>query len=439
MTAVSADVVGELDAIAARAAESARAPSLVAATFHRGTLAWQTEIGAAATQYRIGSITKTFTAVAVARLWERGVVELDDPIRAHVPDAPYGERTIRQLLAHSSGITAEPAGQWWERVPGAGWCDLVAANPDDQQVFAPGLRHHYSNLGFALLGELVARHRDGSWWEAVRQELVIPLGLNDTTYLPGDRAAIGTSRDPSDGRLFREPAHDAGAMAPAGQLWSTVHDLARWGDLLAVGSPGVIGAATIAQLQTAIAVDPETQHTGGYGLGLRLRWRESSTLVGHTGSMPGFLAALFVDPGTRVGAVLLANVTTGVDVERVVAQLVESSEPTSVATVDAPEKSAVGARAGVELAGEWYWGNTAMTLTSTQEGFDLVSDGVARTFVEIGADHYRGRTGYFAGEDLRVVRRSDGAPAYLSVVTFVLTRTPYDPEAPIPGGPPDPL
>ncbi|MBA2774784.1 MAG: serine hydrolase, partial [Nocardioidaceae bacterium] len=91
------------------------------------------------------------------------------------------------------------------------------------------------------------------------------------------------------------------------------------------------------------------------------------------------------------------------------------------------------------LAGDWYWGNVAMTAAATTDGFTLTTEGAARAFVEVGTDTYRGGNGYFAGEELRVVRRPDSSVSHLEVVTFIFTRTPYDPRAPIPGGLPEPL
>jgi len=422
--------------------ERGQLPSITAAVFAHGEVGWHAGLGDVGGQYRIGSITKTLTAVAVMRLRDRGVVHLDDAIGTHLGDVPYADATIAQLLAHSSGMTAEPAGPWWERTPGRHWADVWAdvalANAASLRVFGAGERHHYSNLGYALLGELVARLEGAPWWEVVESSLLRPLGLADTTYLPRTGAAVGTSRDPRDGRLVREPAHDADAMAPAGQLWSTVGDLARWADFLVAGHPDVLTAATLAQMRVARAADPDTQHRGAYGLGLRLHWRAASTLVGHTGSMPGFLAAAFVDATSRVGGVVLTNATTVFDVEQFVTELLAAAEPAYLAAA-AEKVTAPPAPSALELTGDWYWGNVAMTAAATPDGFTLTTEGAARAFVEVGTDTYRGLNGYFAGEELRVVRRPDASVSHLEVVTFIFTRIPYDPEAPIPGGPPEPL
>jgi hypothetical protein len=310
----------------------------------------------------------------------------------------------------------------------------VTANPE-HYVFAPGQRHHYSNLGFGLLGRLVGQLRGAAWWEVVSDLILRPVGLTATTFDPPADAAVGTSRDPVTGDLMREPSEDEGAMAPAGQLWSTPTDLCRWVDVLVAGFPGVLSPETAVEMRTVQAADPETQHRGGYGLGLRLHWDTQSTFVGHTGSLPGFLAGMFGDARSRVGAVVLTNATYGLDPEGVCARLIAAA----LIDDDVPRgPSPDVASPAADLAGAWYWGNVPFELVATTSGMALVSgDSVAR-LVLTGTDTYRGENGYWAGEELWVHRDPDGTPRHLEVVTFVLTRTPYDPKAPVPGAMPQP-
>ncbi len=416
--------------------DAGQLPGVVAAAFGPAGAAWKGECGQTHTQYRIGSLTKTLTAVAVLQLRELGLVDLSDVIGDHVTDSPYPRSTLRDLLTHGSGMTAEPAGAWWERSPGVLWHQLADANRSGADIFPPGQRYHYSNLGFALLGELVARHRKMSWYEAVRVHILEPLGLNETTYHPSPGAAEGTSRDPTTSQLMREPAFDSLAMAPAGQLWSTWADLMRWGAFLVTGDDAVLPGHVLVEMRTAQSADPDVQHVGAYGLGLRLRWRPHSTLVGHTGSMPGFLAATFTDSISAVGAVVLTNATTGLAPEKAAARLVDLVEPELAAAELEPAPATLPSQSpAAELAGEWYWGNTAMQLRPTATGFCLGSGGEERCFRYLADDDYLGLDGYYAGERLHVVRRADGVVSHLEVVTFILTRVPYDPAAPIPGGP----
>jgi CubicO group peptidase (beta-lactamase class C family) len=412
-----------------------RYPGLVAATSRNGDVDWRCALGDTGSAYRVASITKTFTAVAVMQLRDAGRIGLDDRLGDHLAGVPYADATLRRLLAHSSGMTAEPSGPWWERVAGGSWDDLVTTNPE-QQVFAPGRRHHYSNLGYALLGRLVEQLSGARWWDVVSERIARPLGLEHTSFERPRDAAIGTSRNPISDELVREPSEDQGAMAPAGQLWSTPEDLCRWVDVLAAGHPDVLSADTAEEMRTVQSADPGTQHRGGYGLGLRLHWASYGTVVGHTGSLPGFLAGMFADATTRTAAVVLTNATYGLDPEGACVALIDAARPAHVST---PPVAAPGSPAR-DLAGSWYWGNVPAELVPSAKGAIVVVFGENQTRLErIGDDVYRGLNGYWAGETLRVHRDTDGRPRHLEVVTFVLTRTPYDPHAPIPGAMPEPL
>src|SRR6185369_1064155 len=128
-----------------------------------------------------------------------------------------------------------------------------------------------------------------------------------TTYHPAEPFARGYLVHPWHEYLREEPREDAGAMAPAGQLWSTVDDLARWAAALAAADPPVLGAATLAAMAApAVIADPDGW-TAGYGLGLQLWRRGERVLIGHTGSMPGYLAVLAVHRPSGTGAVAFAN------------------------------------------------------------------------------------------------------------------------------------
>ncbi len=432
------------DDVLTEAIEVAGLPSVVGVCFVGGRVCWTGGAGqhaaiggrpaSPADQYRIGSITKTMTAAAVLQLRDAGRLDLADPVSRHVPDAPFGDHSLRALLAHSSGMPAEPVGAWWERERGVGRDVLWRRNRDRADVFAAGERYHYSNLSFALLGAVVEQVSGVAWMEYVAERLLVPLQMDTTTYHPTGRAADGTSRTP-DGRLVPEPAEDTGAMAPAGQLWSTVGDLARWGGFLAVGAPGVLDRGTLVEMQTVQSGDPTSQHDGGYGLGQRLLWTPGGTVVGHSGSMPGFLADLQVDPRTGAGAAVLMNATTTArthETGRLLRQW--AAEQTDAAPAGDPAhppwgaepllaRIAGGGGVGVEeLVGPWYWGNTSFELTRTEHGCCLRRPGSTWHFAAQTPDRFLGLTGYVAGEVLQVRRLGDGQVDALEVATFVLRR-----------------
>lgn len=444
---VSDSTAHRLLARIAGAQSTGRLPSVVAGLVRDGEPVWFGSYGGPAVaghdpldvQYRIGSITKTMTAVLVLQLVRDGRVALDDPASAVLEELAghaYADRSLRTLLAHDAGLQSEPAGSWWERTPGSSFAELMAANDGSGAAFGAHERFHYSNLGYGILGGVAARLLGTTWWDAVRERIVAPLGMTRTTYLPEGAAAQGHSVHPYEGTLVDEPATDNGAMAPAGQLWATITDLATYAAFLGRGHADVLSADDLARAFTPQSGSPEDGLRSAHGLGFQLFAGGSGTLAGHTGSMPGFLATCLVDRRRRTGGAVLANATTGFSPAETVIGLLEELERCEP-TLPEPWRPAAGVPP--ELAGVpgvWHWGNTPFVFA--MEGTELVArrSGLEAYRFAVRDGRVVGGSGYHAGEELHVVRRPDGSVGYLEVATFVYTRTPYDPEAPIPGGTP---
>ncbi|GAB3700902.1 serine hydrolase domain-containing protein [Mariniluteicoccus flavus] len=432
-----------LDHRLARAQAEVRVPSLAAGLVRGGELVWEGAVGtldgradgtpaAPGVQYRIGSLTKTFVGVLVLRLRDEGLLDLDDRFGEHVPGSPIDRVTIAQLLSHTAGVRAETDGPWWERTPGGDW-DALA--PTVTQRFGAGVRHHYSNVGYAALGRLVEVHRGAAWHEVLAGELLQPLGMADTTTRPRPGAAPGLAVHPFADVLLAEPEHDAGAMAPAGQLWSTVADIGRWAAFLAGDTAGLLSPETLAEmLHPRVVVDsPGQPWASGHGLGWQIWNEDGRRIAGHGGSMPGFLAGLQVDLATGDGVVIFTNSTTGKigPVATELLDLLSAHEPHPVAPW-----SASGSVDDLELVGTWHWGPSVTTGTLRGEHFVLGDPGTGRgaRFRRTGPDAWEGLDGYYCGEPLQVVRRPDDTVSHLDVASFRFTRTPYDPAADVPGG-----
>jgi hypothetical protein len=179
--------------------------------------------------------------------------------------------------------------------------------------------------------------------------------------------------------------------------------------------------------------------TDDYGLGLMLGLHPGGRLVGHNGSMPGFMAALHVDPDSGIGAVVLTNATTGIDPRELAVSLIEGDPDADDARPAPwrPTRSLPDTVRGVP--GVWFWGNTAYDVRWHNEGLELramARGNVVTDRFEVVAGTLVGVTGYHRGERLDVVRRPDGTIRNLECATFVYTRVPYDPDVPIPGGHP---
>ncbi len=398
-----------------------RLPTVLAGVLSGTDLVWSGSAGEPTdpdAQYRIGSITKTMTAVLVMQCRDDGLLSLEDPVRRFLPESGYGSVTVRSVLAHVSGMQSEPVGPWWERAPGRRVEHLLTANDGSGAVFDPGEHYHYSNLGYGLLGEVVARLRGRPWARLVEERVLEPLEMTRTSYLPSAPYARGRSVHHLTGVLREEPAYDTGSMAPAGQLWSTLSDLARFAAFLGEGHRPLVSPQTLAEMRRPVppAID--------YGLGVRLLPYADGVLAGHTGSMPGFQATAFADPLNHVAVVALTNATTGFSGTELALALLGGRTPGSmrpwVPTVEVPSWAR-------ELLGYWHWGNSAYEVRWNDgclEWRDLARGAVAEQFGLVD-DQIVGLAGYHHGETLHVVRRPDGSIGYLDCATFRYTREPY--------------
>ncbi|MFI1885086.1 serine hydrolase domain-containing protein [Streptomyces jumonjinensis] len=421
-----------------------RTPSLAAGVAREGEVVWTGArpsahgAGSDDVQYRIGSITKTFTAVLVMRLRDEGLLDLQDPLEKHLQGTGVGDVTIAQLLGHSAGLSAEPPSPWWERTPGSLRPELADVLGDGTRTHPVGLRHHYSNTGYTVLGSLVAAVRGEPWEEVLRREILEPLALDRTSAAPRTPYADGWAVHPWADVLLPEPAEDLGLMAPAGQLWSTVGDLCRFALFLAEGDDRVLRASSVREMRTPSAPAESDEWDSAYGLGMQIVRRDGRTLVGHGGSLPGFLAGLWVSVDDGIAAAVLANATSGpltavvaADLVGIVAQA-EPRIPRPWQPLPEVDQELLA------LTGLWYWGTYAFSLRLTADrGVELQPQlGASRgsRFVAGVDGTWTGQNGYFAGETLRVVRREDGSVHHLDLGSFVFTREPYQPDAGVPGG-----
>lgn len=421
-----------------------RIPSLSAVYLRGGEVAWSGAVGRVDgrptgapatpdTQYRIGSITKIFVAVLVLRLVDDGLLGLDDRVDDHLRGTPVGRVTVVDLLSQRSGIRAETEGPWWERSAGSDWAALepqLALRAEARGVF------HYSNVGFAVLAEVVARLRGRAWHEVLAEEILAPLAMSRTTVRPQAPHAAGLAVHPHADVVLGEPEHDAAAMAPAGQLWSTATDLGRFATFLHAGDPSVLSGESLQLMRVprSISDTPGQPWVAAYGFGLQIFNVDGTRQLGHGGSMPGFVATLRIDASSGDSVIIMANTTAGwtSDLSGRLFELVADHDP-----FPPQEWTADAAQAKLlELTGAWYWGPAELELVLAADGYvELRPRGKGRgsRFRPTGTDSWVGLDGYFLGEPLLVVRMGDQV-SHADLASFRLTRTPYDPEADIPGG-----
>ncbi|HET8616345.1 MAG TPA: serine hydrolase domain-containing protein [Actinomycetales bacterium] len=435
-----------------------RAPSVVVRAVRRGAVQLDVAVGSADlgadgladppalapgpdVQYRMGSITKTFTAVLVMQARDDGLVDLDDRLDEHLDVPAHGEVTLRRMLCHLSGLQREPVGDVWESLEGPALPTMLADLPDAEAVLRPHERWHYSNLAFALLGQVVAQVRGTTWIEALQSRVLDRLGLTRTTPGPTAPVARGYSADPYADRLLAEPLFPGNAFAPAAELWTTTEDLGRWASFWAEPDPRVLAPATVAEMTHLHAMADLQQWTLGWGLGLMLHRRGERLLVGHDGAMPGFLASMVVHRDSGWGVVALTNTGRSADPGSLALDLADVLLD-EVPDDDEPWSPGPPVPDDVEgLLGTWWSEGTQYAL-SWRSGHDDLVDGSDSGHVELaavgapasrppsvlrreparGADHWRVVSGREQGELLRAVRSDDGSVTRLYWATYPMTR-----------------
>jgi CubicO group peptidase (beta-lactamase class C family) len=284
-----------------RAQADGRIPALSVALHRSDRPLWTYTVGDATpeTLFRLGSVTKTFTAVLVLQCRDEGLLDLDDPLARHLDLPRHGELTVRRLLSHTSGLQREPYGDLWDTLQLPDTAALLADLERAERVLPAGRRYHYSNLGYALLGRLVEVVRGGDWAELLAQRVLRPLGLASVTAEPGPGHATGYLVDAYSDHARPEPLTAMGAVAPAAQLWGTAADLARWAAFLAEPAAldpdgAVLRAETVHEMSWPLTTTDEALWAAGFGLGLILVPRAARIVhIGHDGAMPGFLAGVY--------------------------------------------------------------------------------------------------------------------------------------------------
>ena len=233
-------------------------PGVVVGVVTRDGLAWAKGYGTTdlaggvpltpATRFRIGSVSKVFTATAILQLRDAGKLRLDDPVVKHLPwfkvPNPFPNAppiTVEHLLTHTSGLSREAPFDAWTTHEFPTRAELRVAMPRVTVISPPGKTYRYSNLGVALLGEIVATVSGESWAGYVRAHITAPLGMTSTTGAPtaAEIAALPRQhrRKQADGSRGTLDYYDAGAIAPAAAIVSTLEDLARFAALQLTADP----------------------------------------------------------------------------------------------------------------------------------------------------------------------------------------------------------
>lgn len=285
--------------------------------------------------------------------------------------------------------------------------EVIEGMASYELVLPAGRAHHYSNLAFALLGEVVARKSGMPYTDYVDSRIIEPLGLRRTTWHEQEPRAVAYLVDEFKGTARREPHSNMRGIASMGQLWSTVHDLCVWGSFLVTGADGVLDAATVDEMWAPqVILDPDDWSVG-WGLGLELLNQDGRIFGGHSGAMAGFLAGLHVNRDSRIGAAVLTNSGTRAPTREIAHELATTA-------IELFPEDVAPWRAGSEppaeiaaLLGHW-WSEGNDFVFSWRDG-NLVAEIPGApprvkpsVFEQTGASSFRVVSGRERGERLRV-------------------------------------
>lgn len=255
------------------------------------------------TKFRLGSVTKQFTGVAILLLQERGKLTLDAPVKTYLTDAPaaWDKVTVRHLLNHTSGIpnfTSFPDYGASKTLP-ATHASLIARFRDKPLEFQPGEKWNYSNSGYVLLSAIVEKLSGQNYAEFVAANLFKPLGMADTGYdshamiLPRRASGYAPSKDGPVNADYISMTIPQGA----GALYSTTRDLLKW-------QRGIYGGKLLSPASLAAFRTPQKD---GYALGIVVHKADGFTTLQHGGGIEGFNTFLAYDPDRKLTVVVLAN------------------------------------------------------------------------------------------------------------------------------------
>jgi CubicO group peptidase (beta-lactamase class C family) len=255
------------------------------------------------TKFRLGSITKQFTAMAILILQERGKLKVEDPVGKYIDDAPkaWDGVTIHHLLTHTGGVpsyTDDPAYRKKMMMPET-VKSMISRFRDKPLDFRPGEKFHYSNSGYFLLGAIIEKVSGGTYEAFLKEVIFDPLGMKDTGYDHPATVLLGRASGytlQKDGLVNAEYL-DMSQPYAAGSLYSTVEDLARWDRALADGK--LISKESYAKMYTPLK--------NNYAYGWVVATTKGRKEIQHGGGINGFATEILRYPDQEVSVVVLSN------------------------------------------------------------------------------------------------------------------------------------
>jgi D-alanyl-D-alanine carboxypeptidase len=346
----------------------------------------------AATLFRCGSITKTFTATAIMQLRDEGRLFLDDPIIRYIPEfksvrvkiGRLEDVTLRRLLSHHSGLMGEGPASGWDTGIFPGIDQMVEDLARADVVIGPHRAFKYSNYGYAMLGEVVTRVREMPYVEYVRMHLLKPLGMNSSCFELDDSAQAKTAAGYTISFLQDLPSvaihpHLNGFTA-AGQLYSSVADLAKWislqfrTDASKREGAQVLKGDSLSEMHRPQHVDDSWNE--GYGIAWMATRRGENIFHLHGGGIYGFLTLVMFNKPYKLGAIVLTNSAGHTANAEIAFDILETLIPAVRDSRVIPElaKPAPTPEAHKRLVGRYLWPEMGVLLYVVSRGGQLFAD-----------------------------------------------------------------
>jgi CubicO group peptidase (beta-lactamase class C family)/D-alanyl-D-alanine dipeptidase len=281
----------------------------------------------AETLYRVGSVSKLFTDIAIMQLVEQGALDLDAPVTRYLPDFqprnPSGQPiTLRQLMSHRSGLVREPPlGNYFDPTEPT-LAQTIASLNRTTLVYAPGSRTKYSNAAIGVVGYLLERTQDEPFAKYLEHAVLHPIGMRRSSFEPSPAITQSLAHADMwtlDGRRFQAPAFQLG-VGPAASLYTNAIDLGRFVSALFSGANGpLLESATLGEMWTPQF--PARAEKDNYGIGFEVSHFEGRRQVGHSGAIYGFATTLTTLPAEKLGVVALTAKDGATEVTKRVAEV----------------------------------------------------------------------------------------------------------------------
>ena len=387
--------IAMLDAFVRREMADKGLPGVSIALVDNQQIVWQQGYGfsdsqaktpiTADTVFRVGSVSKLFTDIAVMRLVEQGKLDLDAPVTKYLPDFKprnsFGKPvTLRALMSHRAGLVREPPiGNYFDS-SNPTLTETINSLNQTALVYAPESRTKYSNAGIATVGYVLEKTQKQMFADYLKSALLEPLGMHGTSFKPTPEITKNLAKAQMwtvFGKTFDAPRFELG-IAPAGSMYTTTGDLARFASALFAAdsnSPNaILKKDTLEKMWKPQYAAPDQK--SGFGLGFSLSELDGHRKVGHGGAIYGFSTELSVLPDDKIGVVVVSTedfsngVTTRIADAALKAMLAErENKPLPLPAITAPVNSDFARK----IAGRFVGGSKAFDLIERADGLAILN------------------------------------------------------------------